>query len=194
MAEEKIEYTEMKGEAAFYGPKIDIQVRTAMGHIITMSTVQLDFLLPERFDLNYIGKDGEKHRPVVIHRGLISTWERLMSILLEQYKGAFPTWLAPTQIKLIPVSLDVHHDYAKKLNDLFIDHDLRSELDLREEKLGYKIRDAQTNKIPYQLVVGDNEVDSNLVTYRKYGQKEQTTVDVEVFIDMVKKEVFNKGH
>ncbi len=95
---------------------------------------------------------------------------------------------------MIPVSLDVHHDYAKKLNDLFIDHDLRSELDLREEKLGYKIRDAQTNKIPYQLVVGDNEVDSNLVTYRKYGQKEQTTVDVEVFIDMVKKEVFNKGH
>ena len=193
LAEEGIEHTEMKGEAAFYGPKIDIQVRTAMGHVITMSTVQLDFLLPERFDLNYIGSDGEKHRPVVIHRGLISTWERLMSILLEQYKGAFPTWLAPIQIKVIPVSLDAHVNYAKKLNDMFIDYDLRSELDLREEKLGYKIRDAQTTKIPYQLVVGDNEVDSNLVTYRKYGQKEQYTVLVEDFVQMVQKEIINKG-
>jgi threonyl-tRNA synthetase len=193
LKEENIDYTEMKGEAAFYGPKIDIQVRTAMGHVITMSTVQLDFLLPERFDLTYIGSDGEKHRPVVIHRGLISTWERLMSILLEQYKGAFPTWLAPVQIKLIPVSLDAHTAYAKKLNDLFIDHDLRSELDLREEKLGYKIREAQTLKIPYQLVVGDNEVDSDKVTYRKYGQKEQVTVSVDEFIAMVKEEIFNKG-
>ena len=191
--EEKIEYTEMKGEAAFYGPKIDIQVRTAMGHVITMSTVQLDFLLPERFDLTYIGNDGEKHRPVVIHRGLISTWERLMSILLEQYKGAFPTWLAPTQIKLIPVNQEAHGKYAKKLNDLFIDHDLRSELDLRDEKLGYKIRDAQTNKVPYQLVVGDNEVNDNLVTFRRFGKQEQFKVTVDEFIDMVKKEIFNKG-
>ena len=193
LAENNIEHTVMKGEAAFYGPKIDIQVRTAMGHVITMSTVQLDFLLPDRFDLNYIGSDGEKHRPVVIHRGLISTWERLMSILLEQYKGAFPTWLAPIQIKLIPVSLNVHKDYAKKLNDLFIDHDFRSELDLREEKLGYKIRNAQTLKIPYQLVVGDNEIGKNLVTYRKFGSKEQVTVSVDKFIDLVKKEIFNKG-
>ena len=193
LAEENIEHTEMKGEAAFYGPKIDIQVRTAMGHVITMSTVQLDFLLPDRFDLNYIGSDGEKHRPVVIHRGLISTWERLMSILLEQYKGAFPTWLAPVQIKIIPVSLDVHVDYAKKLNNLFIDYDLRSELDLREEKLGYKIREAQTTKIPYQIVVGDNEIDLENVTYRKYGQKEQVTVTAKEFIDMVKEEIINKG-
>ena len=193
LAEENIEYTPMKGEAAFYGPKIDIQVRTAMGHVITMSTVQLDFLLPERFDLTYIGSDGEKHRPVVIHRGFISTWERLMSILLEQYKGAFPTWLAPVQMKIIPVSLDVHGAYAKKLNDLFIDHDLRSELDMREEKLGYKIRDAQTLKIPFQLVVGDNEVNDNKVTFRRYGKQEQTTVDVEEFITLVKEEVFNKG-
>jgi len=191
--EEKIEHTEMIGEAAFYGPKIDIQVRTAMGHIITMSTVQLDFLLPERFDLNYIGSDGEKHRPVVIHRGLISTWERLMSILLEQYKGAFPTWLSPVQIKVIPVSLDAHGAYAKKLNDLFIDYNLRSELDMREEKLGYKIRDAQTLKIPYQLVVGDNEVDDNKVTYRKHGSKKQVTIIVEDFISMVQKEIVNKG-
>lgn len=193
LKEENIEHTEMVGEAAFYGPKIDIQVRTAMGHVITMSTVQLDFLLPERFDLTYIGSDGEKHRPVVIHRGLISTWERLMSILLEQYKGAFPTWLAPVQIKVIPVSLDAHTSYAKKMNDLFIDYDLRSELDLREEKLGYKIREAQTNKIPYQLVVGDKEVEENLVTYRKFGEQEQVTVTVDEFVSMIQKEIINKG-
>jgi len=193
LEEEKIEYKEMKGEAAFYGPKIDIQVRTAMDHVITMSTVQLDFLLPERFDLNYIGQDGEKHRPVVIHRGLISTWERLMSILLEQYKGAFPTWLAPTQLKLIPVNNEAHAEYAKALNDRFIDEDLRSEIDMREEKLGYKIREAQTQKIPYQLVIGDQEVENETVTYRKYGEKEQTTVALEDFIQMIRKEIREKA-
>lgn len=192
--EEGIEYTTMKGEAAFYGPKIDIQVRTAVGHVITMSTVQLDFLLPERFDLHYIGSDGEKHRPVVIHRGLISTWERLMSILLEQYKGAFPTWLAPVQMKLIPVNNDVHLEYAQKLNERFLDLDFRSELDVRDEKLGYKIRDAQTKKIPYQLVVGDNEVDTNLVTYRKYGETEQRTVSIDEFVALVQQDVITKGH
>ena len=191
--EEGIEYTAMTGEAAFYGPKIDIQVRTAMGHVITMSTVQLDFLLPERFDLTYIGQDGEKHRPVVIHRGLISTWERLMSILLEQYKGAFPTWLAPTQIRVIPVSLDNHDAYAKKINDLFIDYNLRSELDMREEKLGYKIRAAQTEKIPYQIVVGDDEVANETVTYRKYGEKEQITVPIKDFVDLIQEEIIHKS-
>jgi len=158
-----------------------------------MSTVQLDFLLPERFDLTYIGQDGEKHRPVVIHRGLISTWERLMSILLEQYKGAFPTWLAPTQIRVIPVSLDNHDVYAKRINDLFIDYNLRSELDMREEKLGYKIRAAQTEKIPYQIVVGDDEVENETVTYRKYGEKEQVTVPIKSFIDMIQEEIINKS-
>ncbi len=190
--EEKIDYTEVKGEAAFYGPKIDIQVRTALDHVITMSTVQLDFLLPERFDLTYIGEDGERHRPVVIHRGLISTWERLMSILLEQYKGAFPTWLAPTQMKIIPVSLEAHADYAQKLHAMFVDEELRSATDLREEKLGYKIREAQTNKIPYQIVVGDEEMAKNAVTYRRYGEKEQTTVSTDAFITMIKDEIKDK--
>jgi len=189
--EENIDYKEMTGEAAFYGPKIDIQVRTALGHVITMSTVQLDFLLPERFDLTYIGKDGKKHRPVLIHRGLVSTWERLMSILLEQYKGAFPTWLAPVQLKIIPVA-DAHMEYAEKLHEQFIDEDLRSELDRREEKLGYKIRDAQTKKIPYQLVVGDKEVEQNAVTYRKYGEKDQHTLSIDAFKDLIKKEIRDK--
>ena len=186
LEEEGIEHTAVKGEAAFYGPKIDIQVRTAMDHVITMSTVQLDFLLPERFDLTYIGKDGEKHRPVVIHRGLISTWERLMSILLEQYKGAFPTWLAPTQIKLIPVNNASHLEYVQKLHELFIDEDFRSDIDVREEKLGYKIREAQTQKIPYQLVIGDQEVENQTVTYRKYGEKEQVTLPIKEFVQYMK--------
>jgi threonyl-tRNA synthetase len=189
LEEEKIDYKVMKGEAAFYGPKIDIQVRTAMDRVITMSTVQLDFLLPERFDLTYIGKDGEKHRPVVIHRGLISTWERLMSILLEQYKGAFPTWLAPEQVRAIPVSLEAHGKYAEAINNRLIDEDLRSTTDFREEKLGYKIREAQTKKIPYSLVLGDNEVSNQTVTYRKYGEKDQITVPLEDFITMIKQEV-----
>ncbi len=192
LEEENIEYIEMVGEAAFYGPKIDIQVRTAMDHVITMSTVQLDFLLPENFDLNYIGNDGEKHRPVVIHRGLISTWERLMSILLEQYKGAFPTWLAPVQIKIIPVNTEAHGTYAKALNDQFIDLDIRSELDLREEKLGYKIREAQTQKIPYQLVIGDEELNNNSVTYRAYGKKEQVTLSLEAFFDFIQAQIRTK--
>ncbi|MFP4078094.1 MAG: threonine--tRNA ligase [Candidatus Izemoplasmataceae bacterium] len=187
--EAEIEYTVMEGEAAFYGPKIDIQVRTAMDRVITMSTVQLDFLLPERFDLTYIGKDGEKHRPVVIHRGLISTWERLVSILLEHYKGAFPTWLAPKQVRLIPVNLEAHGRFAESLNNRLIDEGMRSDTDFREEKLGYKIREAQTEKIPYSLVLGDNEVENDSVTYRKYGAKDQTTLPVEDFIEMLKKEV-----
>ncbi len=190
--EEGIEYTEMKGEAAFYGPKIDIQVRTALGHIITMSTVQLDFLLPERFDLTYIGEDGKRHRPVLIHRGLVSTWERLMSILLEQYKGAFPAWLAPIQAVIIPVSVEQHLDHAQKIQGLFLDADYRTEVDDREEKLGRKIRDAQQRKIPFQLVIGDNEVKKNTVTYRRYGEKEQHTVAFDEFMELFAKEIDQK--
>lgn len=193
LVEENIEHREVKGEAAFYGPKIDIQVRTAMNHVITMSTVQLDFLLPERFDLTYIGQDGEKHRPVVIHRGLISTWERLMSILLEQYKGAFPTWLAPVQVKVLPVNIDSHRAYADALNERFLDEDFRSELDARPEKLGYRIREAQTLKIPYQIVIGDQEVADQTVTYRRYGEKAQTTVPLEDFVALLHQVIRDKS-
>ncbi len=190
--ENGIEYVEMTGEAAFYGPKIDIQVRTAMNKIITMSTVQLDFLLPERFDLYYIAEGGMKVRPVMIHRGFISTYERLISILLEQYKGAFPTWLAPVQATVIPVSLDVHIEYANKVFEDLFDEDIRIEKDFREEKLGYKIREAQTKKIPYQLVIGDKEVEDNSVTYRKYGSTEQVTVPYNVFKEMILSEIKNR--
>ena len=194
LEEANIEHTVALGEAAFYGPKIDIQVRTAMDRVITMSTVQLDFLMPERFDLTYIGNDGNKHRPVVIHRGLISTWERLMSILLEQYKGAFPTWLAPLQMRVIPVDNPSHLDYAHALNDRFFDEDFRSDIDQREEKLGYKIRDAQTQKIPYQLVIGDNEVKDQTLTYRRYGEKAQHTVPVHEFVAMIHHEIRAKRY
>ncbi|HHT55874.1 MAG TPA: threonine--tRNA ligase [Acholeplasma sp.] len=193
MDELNLKYVEASGEAAFYGPKIDVQVKTAMGNEETLSTVQLDFLLPERFDLTYVGTDGKNdHRPVVIHRGVVSTMERFVSYLIELYKGAFPFWLAPVQVKLIPVNLEFHSEYTKELNDKFINLGFRVESDYRDEKLGYKIRDAQTQKIPYQLVIGDNEVKENTVTYRKYGEQKQVTVSVNEFIQLMEKELKNK--
>ncbi|HKL94995.1 MAG TPA: threonine--tRNA ligase [Haploplasma sp.] len=190
MDELGLDYVEAVGEAAFYGPKIDVQVRTAMGTEETLSTVQLDFLLPERFDLTYVGEDGKNdHRPVVIHRGVVSTMERFVAYLIEVYKGAFPFWLAPVQIKVIPVSLDHHFDYAKDVSERLMNLGFRVENDFREEKLGYKIREAQTKKIPYQLVLGDNEVNDNSVTYRKYGSTEQHTVPFMDFVNMIEKEL-----
>ncbi len=187
-----VEYREMKGEAAFYGPKIDVQIRTVLNHVITASTVQLDFLLPKRFDLTYIEAGGEKVTPIVIHRGLISTWERLMSILIEQTKGLFPLWLAPEQIMIIPVSNEVHGKYAKQLKEHLIDDDIRAVIDMSEEKLGYKIREAQTNKIPYTLVIGDKEVETVTITYRKHGSQEQVNESIKDFIKRIKTEIKEK--
>ncbi len=191
--EANIPYRKARGEAAFYGPKIDFQVRTALNHVITMSTIQLDFLLPERFDLNYVGSDGEKHRPVVIHRGLISTWERLMSILIEQYKGAFPVWLAPTQVTLIPVNNDVHEAYTKAVKDRLIQEGFRVHVDWREEKLGYKMREAQTQKIPYTLVLGDQERDEGTVTYRVFGDRAQHTLSLEAYVTHLHEAISKKS-
>ncbi|HHW79694.1 MAG TPA: threonine--tRNA ligase [Acholeplasmataceae bacterium] len=188
-----ITYVEAVGEAAFYGPKVDIQVKTAMGNEETLSTVQLDFLLPERFDLTYVGEDGKNdHRPVVIHRGIVSTMERFVAYLIELHKGAFPFWLSPIQIKVIPVNLNYHSEYTNLVNEKLLNLGFRSEVDLRDEKLGYKIRQAQTEKIPYQLVIGDNERDNGLVTYRKYGLQEQTTVSIDEFIEMIEKQLKSK--
>lgn len=152
-----LEYFEAEGEAAFYGPKLDVQTKTALGGEETLSTIQLDFLLPERFDLKYVGADGEEHRPVMIHRGIVSTMERFTAYLTEMYKGAFPTWLAPKQVEVIPVNLDLHTDYARKLASALAARQIRVSVDDRNEKMGYKIRQAQVNKVPYTLVVGDNE-------------------------------------
>ncbi|ATD30038.1 threonine--tRNA ligase [Macrococcus sp. IME1552] len=177
-----LDYEEAPGEAAFYGPKLDVQVKTALGKEETLSTVQLDFLLPERFDLEYIGNDGEKHRPVVIHRGVISTMERFVAFLTEEYKGAYPIWLAPNQLEIIPVSNEVHYDYARKLYDELKSQGVRCHIDDRNEKMGYKIREAQMHKVPYQVVVGDKEVENNEVNLRQYGSKDSKTLDRDEFI------------
>ncbi|MBI5972708.1 threonine--tRNA ligase [Staphylococcus caledonicus] len=187
-------YVEAIGEAAFYGPKLDVQVKTAMGKEETLSTAQIDFLLPERFELTYIGSDGENHRPVVIHRGVVSTMERFVAFLTEETKGAFPTWLAPKQVEIIPVNVDLHYDYARNLQDELKSQGVRVEIDDRNEKMGYKIREAQMQKIPYQLVVGDKEVENNEVNVRKYGSQDQETVEKDEFIWNLVDEIRLKKH
>ena len=189
MEEMELEYVEAEGEAAFYGPKLDVQVKTALGKDETLSTVQLDFLLPERFDLTYIGEDGKEHRPVVIHRGVVSTMERFVAFLIEEYKGAFPTWLAPVQARIIPVSYDVHMEYAKKVEDQLRLAGVRVEVDERNEKIGYKIREAQTQKIPFALVVGDKEVESAGVNVRRYGEKDSETMSLDSFQSLISTEI-----
>ncbi|PAW26940.1 threonine--tRNA ligase [Peribacillus simplex] len=189
MDELGLDYFEAEGEAAFYGPKLDVQVRTALGKDETLSTVQLDFLLPERFDLNYVGEDGKQHRPVVIHRGVVSTMERFVAYLIEEYKGAFPTWLAPIQAQVIPVSPEVHLDYAKEVQEKLKAQGIRVDLDTRDEKIGYKIREAQMQKIPYMLVVGDNEAKEGSVNVRKYGEQKSETIAFEDFVSAIKAEV-----
>lgn len=186
-----VDYFEAEGEAAFYGPKLDVQVKTALGMEETLSTVQLDFLQPERFDLTYVGEDGKHHRPVVIHRGVVSTMERFIAYLIEEYKGAFPTWLAPVQMQVIPVSPEVHFDYANELREKLVAEGFRVELDEREEKIGYKIREAQMQKIPYMLVLGDQEKESGEVNVRKYGEKKSESMPFEKFVELVKAELKN---
>ncbi|MEI5993290.1 threonine--tRNA ligase [Candidatus Enterococcus mansonii] len=192
MDEMELDYFEAEGEAAFYGPKLDVQVKTALGMEETLSTIQLDFLLPERFDLTYVGEDGENnHRPVVIHRGIVSTMERFVAYLTEVYKGAFPTWLAPIQATIIPVSVEAHADYAYEVKKRLQEQGLRIEVDDRNEKMGYKIRASQTQKIPYQIVVGDKEMDEATVNIRRYGSKETDVIDLNIFVESMVADVSN---
>ncbi|KSU50351.1 threonine--tRNA ligase [Exiguobacterium indicum] len=192
MDELELEYFEAEGEAAFYGPKLDVQVRTALGKDETLSTVQLDFLLPERFELTYKGNDGQDHRPVVLHRGVVSTMERFVAYLIEEYKGAFPTWLAPVQVKLIPVS-KVHEDYAREIKAILLKKGIRVETDFRDEKLGYRIREAQVNKVPVMLVLGDKEVESREVNIRRYGSKDSSNASLEQFVSDLETEIANRS-
>ncbi len=187
------EYKLNPGDGAFYGPKLDFKLKDSMKRIWQCGTIQLDMNLPERFDLTYIDKNGEKKRPVMLHRALYGSIERFIGILIEHYAGAFPLWMAPVQVKVIPVNLQYHEEFARNLNKKLLDHGIRSELDARDEKLGYKIREAQTRKVPYQLVVGDNEVNANQVTYRKYGSQEQVTVSIDEFVSMVELEIKRLG-
>jgi len=187
------EYKLNPGDGAFYGPKLDFKLRDSMNRIWQCGTIQLDMNLPERFDLTYISEDGTKKRPVMIHRALFGSLERFIGILIEHYAGAFPTWLAPVQVKLIPVSNEHHLEFVKKVANILQDKGVRFEIDERDEKLGYKIREAQTKKIPYQLVCGDNEVNNNLLTYRMYGSNETTTVTVDEFVEKIVKEIKELG-
>ncbi|HET7579001.1 MAG TPA: threonine--tRNA ligase, partial [Bacillales bacterium] len=184
-----LDYVEAEGEAAFYGPKLDVQVRTALGKDETLSTVQLDFHLPNQFDLSYIGEDGKEHRPVVIHRGVVSTMERFVAFLIEEYKGAFPTWLAPVQAKILPVAAGAHLDYARNVEKELREAGIRVEVDERDEKIGYKIREAQTQKIPYMLVVGDKEIEADAVNVRKYGEQKSESVALNEFKSRVRDEI-----
>ena len=186
-----INFYEAEGEAAFYGPKLDVQLKSSIGHDVTVSTCQLDFLLPERFKLEYIGEDGEKHRPVVIHRAILGTSDRFMCFLIEETKGAFPVWLSPTQVKILPIT-DNQHEYAHKLQDEFRKQEIRVEVDDRSEKIGYKIREAQLEKVPYMLVVGQKEVEENLVSVRSRENGDEGNMKVDEFIEKIKKEIENK--
>lgn len=184
-----LDYVEVEGEAAFYGPKLDVQVETAIGKQETLSTIQLDFLLPERFELEYIGEDGKAHRPVVIHRGIVSTMERMVAFLLEEYKGDLPTWLAPNQVRIIPVNNDYHYDYSKEIMQELKKSGVKVTIDDRDEKLGYKIREAANKKIPYTLVIGDKEVENKAVNVRTFGSHDQKEESFAEFKENILKEI-----
>lgn len=175
------------GDGAFYGPKLDFKLKDSMNRIWQCGTVQLDMQLPQRFNCTYIDEDGSKKVPVMIHRACFGSLERFIGILIENYAGAFPVWLAPVQVEIIPVSMIKHQDFCKELNRLFAANNIRFENDFRDEKLGYKIREAQTKKIPYSLVIGEKEVENRTVTYRLYGKQEQVTVSIEEFIQIIQK-------
>lgn len=188
-----IEYTEEIGEAAFYGPKLDVNVTPAVGNEYTLSTCQLDFCLPAKFDLKYVDKDGEKKTPVVLHRAILGSLDRFMAYILEETKGALPTWLAPTQVKVIPVNPELHSEYGEEITKLLEANNIRVESDNRNEKLGYRLREAQTEKIPYTLILGDQEKENSTISYRLFGQKDTTTVSKEEFVNLIKEEIDTKA-
>ena len=183
-----LDFYEAEGEAAFYGPKLDVQLKSAIGHDVTVSTCQLDFLLPQRFELEYIGEDGKAHRPVVIHRAILGTLDRFMAFLIEETKGAFPTWLAPVQVKVLPIS-DKHLEYANKVKEALQDKEVRVEVDDRAEKIGYKIREAQLQKVPYMLVVGDKEQEAGEVGVRNRKDGDVGAMKLEKFVEKIDEEI-----
>jgi len=187
-----VEYFEAVGEAAFYGPKLDVEVKPAVGPEVTLSTCQLDFLLPRRFELSYIDSNGEKQVPVVLHRAIFGTFDRFTAFLIEETKGAFPTWLAPTQAIIMPVNSEYQGEYAREVYDLLKDNNIRVELDDRNEKLGYRLRESQIKKVPYTLILGDNEKNDKTISYRLFGQQDTTTLSQDEFIKMIQEEINNR--
>ena len=188
-----IDFYEAEGEAAFYGPKLDVQIKSAIGHDVTLSTCQLDFLLPERFDLTYIDANGQKARPVVIHRAILGTFDRFMAFLIEETKGAFPLWLSPVQVNIIPVNNEYHLKYAQKVMEKLASQNIRVNLDDRDEKLSYKMRDSQSHKIPYTVIIGDKEKDNKNISYRLFGHRETETKSLKEFEKMLFKEIKERG-
>ena len=193
LQERHVDFYEAPGEAAFYGPKIDVQIRSAVGHDVTMSTVQVDYQLPRRFELTYIDENGEKQIPIVVHRAILGSLDRFFALLLEETKGVLPLWLAPTQIDVIPVSPEAHSAYAEKVMAALKKHKIRVKMDDRNEKLGYRVREAQTQKIPVSVVVGDGEEKENTVTVRRYGSKEETKMSLDDFVNAMLDEIERKG-
>jgi threonyl-tRNA synthetase len=186
-----MDYKLNPGDGAFYGPKIDFHLKDCLARTWQCGTIQLDFQMPEKFDLNYIGEDGEKHRPVMIHRVVYGSIERFIALLTEHYAGAFPTWLAPVQVRILPIS-DKHNEYAQLIRDRLKDQEIRVEIDDRREKINYKIREVQTEKIPFALVVGDKEAEQSTVAVRRYGQKNTETLSLEEFVSLIKEEIQSK--
>ena len=189
-----IDYVEKIGEAAFYGPKLDVQVKPAVGNEVTLSTCQLDFCLPAKFDLKYVDSDGSKKTPVVIHRAILGTLDRFIALYLEMTKGNLPLWLAPKQVYILPVNNEYHLEYAKEIQQLLLDNNIRVVLDDRDEKLGYKLRETQIKKIPYTLVIGDKERDAKTISYRRFSSQDTTTVSKEEFVELLLDEIKNKGN
>ncbi len=187
-----VNFVEAEGEAAFYGPKLDILIKPAVGNEVALSTIQLDFLLPRRFNLTYVAENGEKQTPVVIHRAVLGSLDRFIAFLLEETKGNLPLWLAPVGVEVIPVSSEHHLEYAKNVYERLLSEGIRVELDSRNEKLGYRLREAQTRKINYTLILGDNEKLDRTVSYRLHGEKDTTTVSIDEFVKLLKNEIENK--
>ena len=184
-----VDYFEAKGEAAFYGPKLDILIKPAVGNEVAIPTIQLDFCLPMKFDLTYIDKDGSKKTPVVIHRAVLGSLDRFIAYYLEETKGILPLWLSPVQANIVPINNEYHLEYSKEVLELLKDNDIRVELDDRNEKMGYKLRESITRKIPMTLILGDNERDNKTISYRRYGSEETITLSQEEFINYVKEQV-----
>lgn len=194
LEERSMAYQEDVGGAKFYGPAIDMKVVDSMGREWQGTTIQLDMNEPLRFNMTYIGADGKEHTPIMLHRTLLGSMERFVGTLIEHYAGAFPLWLAPLQVNLIPVNNLYHLDYVKQIRDRLLEHDIRVTIDDRDEKLGYKMREAQLKKIPYNVIIGNNERDNQLISYRKFGSEETITIGIDEFIDMIKKEIELKIH
>ncbi|MDD4298844.1 MAG: threonine--tRNA ligase [Bacilli bacterium] len=186
------EYKLNPGDGAFYGPKLDFHVRDSLGRTWQCATIQLDLNLPERFDLTYVDSDGSKKRPVMLHRVIYGALERFIGILIEHYGGAFPLWLSPVQVNIIPVNNEYHLEHSKQLKDILLENNIRVELDSRDEKLSYRMRESQVQKIPYSLIIGDKEIENNQISYRRYGNDETITIKLEEFIDLLKNQIDNR--